>query len=344
MLHRRAVLAASLAIATAGAAPGLPAASPLTPFKLFDTHAHFHSNDTAIYPFRVGVAPEFRADSTAHPVTAEIILKAWDAAGVEMGCGVQFNNLYYTDNRFLLHVAGAYPRRILPIVVLDPVDPSTPGVLENMVKAHGVAGVRFADSPDAKGDFVFLTDSAQGVWEMANALQLAVVLLPTRSDQPNALPAAMRRVGVLAVRYPKVNIVMDHVGFPVAENTPTFGLSPEHLALAAHKNVYYKYTTFLIAQLLTDHVPPKDFLNYVVEVYGADHVIWGSAVGNNQIGVNGRFVGGAAIGDPSQYGRIVKLALDSSDGLTLAQRRAIFHDTAKGLFVPGGRTSTPLRS
>src|SRR3546814_20875294 len=76
-----------------------------------------------------------------------------------------------------------------------------------------------------------------------------------------SLPAAMKRIGELARKYPSLNIVLDHFGFPVAERTPTFGFSPEHLALAAHRNVHHKYTTFLLEVLRRGGVPDKEFLN-----------------------------------------------------------------------------------
>ncbi len=34
---------------------------------------------------------------------------------------------------------------------------------------------------------------------------------------------------------------------------------------------------------------------------------------------------------------MVKEARDSAAGLPVAQQRAIFHDTAKGVLIPGGR-------
>ena len=132
---------------------------------------------------------------------------------------------------------------------------------------------------------------------------------------------AMKRVGEMAARYPNVNIVLDHIGFPNPGKFPdTFGLTAEHLALAAHKNIYYKYTTLLIEQILETKVSLKDFLHHMVGVYGADHLVWGSDIGNSEVPLID----------------FVKRALDSADGLSLQQKRSIFYDTAKGVFIPGG--------
>src|SRR3546814_19256535 len=119
--------------------------------------------------------------------------------------------------------------------------------------------------------------------------------MPMMSDQPHALPAAMKRIGELARKYPTLNIVLDHFGFPVAERTPTFGFSPEHLALAAHRNVHHKYTAFLLDVLRRGGVPAKEFLNYTIGIYGADQIIWGSDFGKT----------------PGKRGDFAKRALDS---------------------------------
>src|SRR3546814_6720112 len=104
--------------------------------------------------------------------------------------------------------------------------------------------------------------------------------MPMMSDQPHALPAAMKRIGELARKYPTLNIVLDHFGFPVAERTPTFGFSPEHLALAAHRNVHHKYTTFHLEVLRRGGVPDKEFRNYTIGITGPDRNLWGSDIGN----------------------------------------------------------------
>src|SRR3546814_4025673 len=77
-----------------------------------------------------------------------MLFERWDEAEVEMGCGVQFNALYSTDNRYLLDVAEQYPERVSPVVILWPTDPATPAALRSMAKAYGIGGVRFSGLPD----------------------------------------------------------------------------------------------------------------------------------------------------------------------------------------------------
>jgi predicted TIM-barrel fold metal-dependent hydrolase len=59
----------------------------------------------------------------------------------------------------------------------------------------------------------------------------------------------------------------------------------------------------------------------MVKTFGADHMIWGSDVGNTE----------------GKYEDFVQTALQSAKGLSKDQQKALFHDTADRIFVPGGR-------
>lgn len=322
MINRRRFLTSTLAVAAAASLPELAFGKPLAPFKLFDTHAHFYTNEPDKYPFQAKGArygsERMIAKAMATPMTPDVIFKVWDDVGIEMGCGVQYNSTYATDNRYLLDVAKKYPKRIVPVVILAATDPASPATLARMAKEDRISGVRFTGTPDPSGNYTFLSDAAAPMWEAANKLGLVIVLMPIGDK----VQGAMKRVGELAQRYPNVNIVLDHIGFPKPGELPaTFGLTPDHLALAQRKNVYYKYTTLLIEQVQETKVPLKDFMNHMVGVYGADHMVWGTDIGNSEV-------------DLHEY---VKHALDSTDGMKLAQRKDIFYNTAKKVFIPGGR-------
>lgn len=321
MMNRRSLMGSVLALSAGAVVPPALWGAERPPFKLYDTHAHFYTNDVARYPMNTNGArngaEQMRAKAMANPMTPDAIFKLWDEAGVELGCGVQYNSTYSTDNSYLLDVAAQYPQRIVPVVILSPVAEDTPALLTRMTKQNRISGVRFTGSPNADGEYIFLSAAAEGAWRAANELGLTVVLMP--GSEKAAL--AMTLIGQFADRYPNVNIVIDHIGFPRAEAGETFGFSPQHLALAAHDNVYYKYTTLLLERLHAASVPANEFLEYVVGVFGAEHMVWGSDVGNSE----GDFL------------TFVHHALDSARGLSLAQQEAIFHGTARKVFIPGGR-------
>ncbi len=323
MLKRRTLLKSALAAAAVGTLPPRTLAQLAGDLKIFDCHGHFYTNDTEAYPFDARSArygPErMIAKAMANPMTPEAVFRFWDQAGIERGLGVQYSSTYYTDNSYLLDISAQHPERIIPIVILDATAEATPATLERMARENGIAGVRFMGGADrSTGNFPYLTDAALDAWEACDTLGLSITLMPLGGAPGAALP----RVGELAQRFTNVAVVLDHIGFPTYSRRPeTFGFTEEHLALAEIDNINYKYTTFLIEMLLSDETPLAAFCEYCVETFGADHMIWGSDIGNSEV-------------DDLEF---VQHALDSAAGLTPADRSALFYDTAAKLFVPGGR-------
>lgn len=324
-LRRRTFLGSAIGLAASVALPRVAFGQARAPFPLYDTHAHFYTNDTARYPFNPGAPETVRQRiidrAMARPMTPEAIFKLWDENGIAMGCGVQYNSTYQTDNRYLLDVRRAHPDRITAIIILNPVDAGTPAALEKMAREDKIAGVRFTGNPNAAGDYQFFSAAAAPSWAMANKLGLVIVLMPVFPQ--GSMAPAMAQVALHAARYPNVRIVLDHIGFPDPKALPaTFGLTAEHAALSAQPNVFYKYTTLLIERLHADKVSPAAFLAHMVKTFGAGQMVWGTDVGNTS-------------GDVRDF---VTWALESASGLPEDQQRALFHDTARRIFVPGGLT------
>src|SRR5687768_1460107 len=334
MIDRRRFIGTSLAAATIAALPKAAFAHIIKPaYKLYDTHAHFYTNDVDRYPFTARTSrygPEIMvAKAMRFPQTPKEVFAFWDENHIAKGVGVQYSSTYRFDNTYLLDIAREHPDRIIPVVILDPVDAATPATLEKMARENKIAGVRWTGSPTPipgapagpggppNSDFVFLSEAAAPSWEAANRLGLLVVLMPIGGHTAGA----MAKVAQHDVKYPNVNILLDHIGFPRAELGPNFGLSPEHRALTQHKNVYFKYTTLLLEQLHAAHVPFKPFLEHMVQTFGADQMTWGSDVGNT----------------PGSMFMWVQHALDSASGLTDQQQRDLFYNTAERIHVPGGR-------
>lgn len=337
MLKRRTFFAASAATVASATLPGCSsepesnANSNLPPFKLFDTHAHFYSDDPDKYPFKANRSRYGEAHmigkAMSHPMNPETVFKFWDTVGVEMGTGVQYSSTYQTDNSYLLDMSAQYPDRILPVVILGPTDPTTPAMLEKFAKENRMAGVRFTGIPNEDGEIAFLSDAAKDSWAAANELGISIVLMPFGS----AAHLTLGKIGEFADQYSNVKIVLDHIGYPRPHEMPdTYGLSPQHYELPNHDNIYYKFTNFLISEMEVQHktarkpmMELKSFMQHMVDTFGADHMVWGSDYGNVHV-------------DDIAY---VQHSLNSAAGLTLQQQKAIFYDTAKSVFIPGGRGS-----
>jgi predicted TIM-barrel fold metal-dependent hydrolase len=325
MIDRRRFIGTGLATAGVLTLPSAAFGHVIKPsYKLYDTHGHFYTNDADKYPFNSRTSrygPEIMvAKAMRFPQTPKEVFAFWDEVGVAKGAGVQYSSTYRFDNSYLLDIAAEHPERIIPVVILDPVDAETPATLQKMATENNIAGVRFTGTPAETGEFVFLSDAARPTWEMANQLGLLVVLMPIGGDTA----AAMAGVAEHAARYPNVYILLDHIGFPRPEALPdTWGLTPQHLALREHDNVFYKYTTLLIEQLHAANIEEKPFLEAMVETFGADKMTWGSDVGNT----------------PGSMFAWVQYALASAVDLPMQAQQDLFWNTAERTHVPGGRGS-----
>lgn len=318
MFNRRTLLRGGLAATIFSAMPARAHGLKISaPFPIFDTHAHFYTNQQDKYPFKSDILERGLTRALSNPMSPDVVTRFWDEAGIMMGTGVQYSTTYGTDNSYLLDVCADNPARIMPVVILSPTDPATPGRLRKLARDNGITAVRFMGRPE-DGEYPFLSEAAVPAWQAVSDLGIAIVLMPFGGD----LDHAMGRVHDFATRFPKAKIVLDHLGYPDPANFPdTFGLTPMHHALAAHRNIYYKFTSYLtFVALDTTGTDLKGFLDYAVDLYGPDRMIWGSDFGNTE-------------GDHLAH---LQRAIDATAHMPYAARRAMFFDTAYKLFVPGG--------
>ena len=323
MIDRRFLMKGGLAAtALAGMPSMLRSHDPVVkaPFPIFDTHPHYYTNDIAKYPPKDSIAAEARGRVMGTPMTRQVVTDYWDKAGILMGTGVQYNTVYDTNNTYLLDVAKEDPSRIIPVVILKATDPATPATLRKMAKENNIAGVRLFGSP-INGEFEFFTDAALPAWDAVNELGIVAVLMLVGGD----LNRTMGRVHDFAINYPDVRIELDHIGYPNPKpSMSTFGLTPNHFAVAAHDNIYYKLTSFHHVNMIeANGIPLKEWFDYIKNLYGTDRMVWGSDLGNTP-------------GTIDQHLAMLQKAIDATSHWSYADRKAFFFDTAYRLFVPGG--------
>jgi predicted TIM-barrel fold metal-dependent hydrolase len=106
---------------------------------------------------------------------------------------------------------------------------------------------------------------------------------------------------------------------------PSYGITPEHAALKEQRNIYYKFSSIVIEQQLAAKNSVADFLHHAVDVYGADHIMWGSDLGNSN----------------EPYAEMVHLAVAATSKLTSRERRWVLRDTGTAVHVAGGRGRRP---
>lgn len=323
MITRREVLLASAAAtllpwhARAESGSGLP-------FKLFDAHAHLRSEDRSRYPHLVNPpqagGPPGPPNGGANGETPEVerVLRWMDKCGVAAAAAVQHRATYGYDNSYILDSSDLHPERLAPVTVLNAEDPATPALIGTLASKHGLAGVRLTGPRAADGSFPWLdSPHALETWAVINELGLVMDLMFT---PPGNNPPALAELLRLAPRFPQARVVLDHVAWPDAVGAPDYGIDGPHQELASHKNIYYKFTTINIDLLAAAKLPATGLLRHVVDVYGADHVLWGSDIGNSA----------------GTYAAMVHKMVAAAALLTPAEQQQVLHDTGRGVYVRGG--------
>ncbi|WP_066585489.1 amidohydrolase family protein [Sphingomonas pruni] len=287
--------------------------------RLFDTHAHFFTDDTKRFPIDVTGAREGEAEVRARiardPATAERLLALWDQCGVTGGAAVQYNTIYKTDNSYTLSVADVNHHRVSAVLILRADFPDTPEQLRALATRHNVCGLRLFGYPDADGSYPWLdSPAALETWEVAASLGLTMVIMyapgkPTR--------AALHRIIALAKRFPKTVIALDHCGWPGVENGVAGTIGPEHLELVDVPNIFFKFTQINLNRFRETGIDAARFVRLIVDTYGARRVMWGSDYGNTK----------------DAYPDMVAQAIAATSLLSAAERTQVLHDNGAKLFA-----------
>lgn len=287
--------------------------------RLFDTHAHFFTNDTERFPIDVTGAREGEAEVRARiardPATAERLLALWDQCGVTGGAAVQYNTIYKTDNSYTLSVADVNHHRVSAVLILRAEFPETPEQLRALATRHNVCGLRLFGFPDADGSYPWLdSPAALKTWDVAASLGLTMVIMyapgkPTR--------AALHRIIALARRFPKTVIALDHCGWPGVENGVAGTIGSEHLELVDVPNIVFKFTQINLNRFRETGIDAAQFVRLIVDTYGAGRVMWGSDYGNTK----------------DAYPDMVAQAIAATSLLSATERAQVLHDNGAKLFA-----------
>ncbi|MFA5962547.1 MAG: amidohydrolase family protein [Sphingomonas sp.] len=286
---------------------------------LFDTHAHFFTDDTKRFPIDVTGAREGEAEVRARiardPATAERLLALWDQCSVTGGAAVQYNTIYKTDNSYTLSVADIHHNRVAAVLILRADFPETPEKLRALATRHNVCGLRLFGYPDADGSYPWLdSPAALATWEVASSLGLTMVVMYA-PGKPST--AALRRIIALAKRFPDTVIALDHCGWPGVENGLAGTIGPEHLELVDVPNIVFKFTQINLNRFRETGIDAAQFIRLMVDTYGADRVMWGSDYGNTK----------------DAYPEMVAQAIAATGLLSDAERARVLHRNGAKLFA-----------
>lgn len=302
---------------------------------LFDSHAHLVAHDQQRYPRnpmqRAADAP-YRPPGVIgrpgghhgpNPINevpdAEPMLRWMKEENVDGAVAVQKRMVYRYDNSYILDSSDAHPDIFSAVVILDAEDPATPDTVRKWIRDHGLAGLRLFGGRKPDGSMPWLNSpQALKSWEVIDEAGLVMDLeVLAQGGGGPSVPAIIE----LSERYPDARIVLDHLLEPeLHDGGEHFGMDERWERLAGRERIFFKFTSINLDHCREEGFPANKVLRRAVDLFGADHVMWGSDIGTSS----------------GTYKDMVQRMIDASDLLTPEEQRAVWHDTGKRVFVKGG--------
>ncbi len=234
-----------------------------------DTHAHVIAPDLRRYP-RHPIGGHASEWSQTRPVDIPAMLAAMDAAGVARTVLVQASTCYGHDNSYVADAIAAHPDRFTGVCSIDTLESDAIAVLNHWLDS-GITGLRiFTTGSNMGGRQLEILDDSRSfpVWEYVQQVGIPVCL----QMQAKALP----QVEMLAQRFPRVRILLDHFARPDLADGPPYAGAAGLWALARFPNIYLKASPHTFAAAKSGQANPASFFRRAVDEFGAQRIFWGS--------------------------------------------------------------------
>lgn len=209
----------------------------------------------------VGMAKHVSADSAA-----DTLIGAMDIAGVDRAAVITPSTSGY-DNSATFDALAAYPSRFVAIALVDVTRPDPLPEAAAVISA-GAKGIRFNLVSDPAPAWT-LDRAFDPFWRLLEQSRTVAVF--------HADPAQLTLLGGLAGRYPRLTLVIDHLGRPEVSR----GANSEHftrlLELSSWPNVNVKTpNSSFFSAMPPPHTDLVPFISAAMSSFGAERLLWGS--------------------------------------------------------------------
>ena len=236
--------------------------------RFIDIHPHIISEDTAKYPRSplFGVQSDW---SKERPVTPEGLIAAMDEAGVEKAAIVQSSTCYGFDNSYVVDSVALFPSRFTGVGSVDMLQPDAPERIRDWVK-RGISGLRLFTGGSTQAFDPSTLDDRRSfpTWELCSELGLSMCI---QTD-----PVGLAQVAGLAKRFPRVKIILDHLGRPDVTDGPPYKRASSLFGLAPFENIFLKLTPRIFGDVRKGEASAETFFPRLVEAFGSSRLAWGS--------------------------------------------------------------------
>jgi L-fuconolactonase len=238
--------------------------------KIVDIHPHIVSRDTARYP--VTPLGGKQSDwSKERPVTLEGLVTAMDEAGVDKAAIVHSSTTYGFNNSYVADAVAAYPGRFTGVFSVNVTERGAPERMRYW-RVRGLTGMRiYARSRTNNEAWLALDDPRTfPAWECAAELGIPV------ATNVHASGPGLEQIKSTLKRFPRVRLIIDHLGRPPMEDGPPYAAAKDYYALADFPNCHLKLTPSALKSVIKGNADTDTFLPKLVSVFGANRIAWGS--------------------------------------------------------------------
>jgi len=245
--------------------------------QIIDAQSHVWDRDSKEYPWdpKFGAGAATYASAAAHyremvPITPLASIEAMAAVKVDRAILVS-PTLYGFDPKFALKAAADHPGKFGVIAVFDPSAPNLTDLVSGWRKNPHALGLRIVVMSDS--------DSAR----LKDGLYNALLGEAEKSAVPICIfpPRYLEEIAWIPKAYPKLSLIIDHLGFPqppmLKPYPDPFERLPTLLSFAAFDNVSVKLTG--VPTLSRQPFPYPDVwkpLHAIIDAFGLTRVMWGS--------------------------------------------------------------------
>lgn len=240
------------------------------PSKIIDIHPHIVSRDTVRYPVTPlgGKRSEW---SKERSVSFEELVAAMNEAGVDKAAIVHSSTTYGFNNDYAADTVAMDPKRFTGVFSVNVTQQDAPERMRYWY-GRGMTGMRiYARGSTIKEAWLALDDPATfPAWECASELGISV------ATNVHATGAGLEQIKSILKRFPRVKLIIDHIGRPPVEDGPPYNAAKDYFALGEFPNCYLKLTVSGLSGMLKGKATADTLIPKLVEVFGAKRIAWGS--------------------------------------------------------------------
>lgn len=236
---------------------------------IIDIHPHIISDDIQRYPINPIGGKRSDWSKKGGSLTAEQLIAAMDTAGISKSVVVHSSTTYGHDNSYVADSTKKYPSRLYAVGSVDLMDNNILDILRYWIDERGLIGIRLFTRGTTMAQTNWLDNpKTYPAWEWLQQRDIPICV--------QISSAGLYMLENIMNRYPHIRFILDHATVPKLDDGYPYANLQKILSLSKYPNLYIKVTTVNMLASTSGKSTPQNFMQALVDAYGANHIAWGS--------------------------------------------------------------------